>query len=93
MGLRVPQDVSIFCANVEKGDYSGLRRDYRGMGRAATEMTSILLESGDLGLKGSPRGWQVGEFWQAGKTLNLSIAKCISREGFLLSTLQPRNPA
>jgi DNA-binding LacI/PurR family transcriptional regulator len=73
MRLRVPQDISLFCSNVEDSNFSGLRRDYEGMGRSAVEMLSLLLESGDIGIADNPRCWQIDEFWQAGTTLQHAI--------------------
>jgi len=84
MGLRVPQDISVFCVNVENAEYSGLRRDYAGMGRAAVDMVSLLLENNTLGLVINPRCWQVDEFWQPGKTLSRPIDRFITTEGSLL---------
>lgn len=84
MNLKVPQDISLFCVNVLQNQHlSGLRRDYTGVGRAAVEMVSLLMEGGELGLSGNPRSWQVDEFWQAGETLNRPISDHITGEGFL----------
>lgn len=87
MGLKVPEDISLFCINAQREEFSGLRRDYQGMGRHAVEMVSLLLESGDLGLKENPRCWQIDEFWQAGTTLSRPLDPYISRDGFLLAQL------
>ena len=84
MGLKVPQDISLFCANVQRSDYSGLRRDFAGMGHSAVEMVSLLLGNNSLGLVGNPRCWLVDELWQPGATLKHSIAEYISPDGFLL---------
>jgi len=86
MGLRVPQDISLFCANVEKPEFSGLRRDSAAMGRSTIEMLSLLLENDQVGLTDNPRCWQVDEFWQAGTTLSHPIDKYISKTGALLSS-------
>lgn len=86
LNLRVPEDVSVFCANVQDDYHSGLRRDYSGMGAQAVEMASIMLESGQLGLRENPRCWQVDEMLQPGQTLSRSIAPYISSRGFLLTT-------
>lgn len=85
LGLRVPEDISLFCINIQSGNWSGLRRDYAGMGRSAVEMVSLLLQKGELGLQGNPRCLQVDEMWQAGNTLTRPIDAFISREGFLLA--------
>lgn len=85
MNLKVPEDVSIFCVNVENTEYSGLRRDYAGMGRAAVDMVSLLLENNTLGLVINPRCWQVDEFWEPGKTLSRPIDRFITTDGSLLS--------
>ena len=90
MGLRVPRDVSLFYANAQSGEFSGLRRDYHGMGRSAVEMLSLLLESGELGLAGNPRCWQIDEFWQIGKTLHHSIADYIANDGSLVPSQRPK---
>lgn len=84
MGLRVPKDISLFCTNVENKKFSGLRRDYAGIGRSAVEMVSLLLEKESLGLVSNPRCWQVDEFWSPGTTLSHPIDSYISEEGFLL---------
>jgi len=86
MGLRVPEDISLFKANVENPEFSGLRRDSAGMGRSAIEMMSLLLENEQMGLTENPRCWQVDEFWQAGTTLGHPIDKYISSSGSLLSS-------
>ena len=87
LNFRVPEDVSVFCANVQDDHHSGLRRDYHGMGAQAVEMASLMLESEQLGLRENPRCWQVDEIWQAGKTLRLSIAPYISSTGLSLTSL------
>jgi len=78
--LRVPQDVSLFCTNVQDERWSGVRRDYGGMGRSAVEMVSLLLQDNEMGLPRNPRCWQVSEFWQAGSTLSHSIEEHIPLE-------------
>lgn len=83
LNLRMPQDVSLFCTNVQNEQWSGLRRDYGGMGRSAVEMLSLLLQNEELGLSGNPRCWQVDEFWQAGSSLNRSISGFITKDGLL----------
>jgi len=90
MKLSMPGDVSLFYANAQNNDSSGLRRDYHGIGRSAVEMLSLLLESGELGLASNPRCWQVDEFWQVGKTLRHSIADYIASDGSLAQGLRPR---
>jgi len=85
MKLRIPQDVSLFCANVQSEPWTGLRRDYGGMGRSAVEMLSLLLQNDELGLSGNPRCWQVDEFWQSGKTLSRPIDDYITTDGLLSS--------
>lgn len=96
MGMSIPDDISLFCADVRENaafggfrpnSLSGLRRDYAGMGRSAVEMLSLLLESGEMGLVGNPRCWQVDEFWQAGETLKRPVSQFITEEGFLKSDL------
>lgn len=84
LGLSVPEDISLFCVNAQRDDLSGLRRDYQGIGGSAVEMVSLLLESGDLGIKDNPRCWQVDEFWQKGNTLSRPLDDFLSPEGFLL---------
>jgi LacI family transcriptional regulator len=79
MGMQVPRDISLFCINAQSEQHSGLRRNYAGIGAHAVEMASLLLESGDLGLKENPRCWQVDEIWQAGTTLRLPIDPRSSR--------------
>ncbi|HSI84970.1 MAG: LacI family DNA-binding transcriptional regulator [Candidatus Methylacidiphilales bacterium] len=89
LGLKVPGDISIFCANVHQPHISGLRRDYAGMGRSAVEMVSLLLGDNCLGLPRTPRCWLVDELWQAGTTLSHSIDEFITADG-VLSGAKPR---
>jgi LacI family transcriptional regulator len=86
LGLRVPQDVSLFCANVKRPDFSGLRRDYAALGSSAVEMLSLLLASDALGIPESPRCWQVDESWQVGTTLSHSIERFVVPGGSVLRT-------
>lgn len=83
MGRRVPEDVSLFCVNIQDGDWSGLRRDLDGIGRAAVEMTSLLLLNGKLGLPIHPRCLQIDELWVAGNTLANPIAEYLAPDGAL----------
>jgi LacI family transcriptional regulator len=78
MKLRVPEDISLFSANVQRSDYSGLRRDYVSMGQSAVELVSLLLGNNLLGLAGNPRSWLVDEIWQSGRSLLRPINKFIS---------------
>ena len=87
MGLRVPQDVSLFCANAQEDRWSGLRRNYAGIGRAVVEMISLLLVREEYGLPGNPRSLLVSEFWQEGRTLSRSIGRYVTTEGFLRQDL------
>jgi LacI family transcriptional regulator len=80
LGLSVPEDVSLFCSNVQDGEWTGVRRDYPGMGRSAVEMVSLLLQNNEYGLSENPRCWQVDEFWQPGKTMSQSMEGFISSE-------------
>jgi len=84
MNFSIPDDISLFCVNVQDDYHSGLRRDYRGMGIQAVELVSLMLESGQMGLRENPRCWQVDEFWQTGKTLSKSLERFVSSQGFLL---------
>jgi len=99
LGLRIPDDVSIFRTDVREDDppglhrsyqFSGLRRDNFTTGRRAVEMVSNLLESGELGLVGNPMCWQVSGLWVPGQTLSRSISSYISSDGFL-RTQWPRS--
>lgn len=87
MGLKVPEDISLFCSNIEGTFFTGLRRDFARMGRSAVEMLALLLDSGELGLFGRPRCWHIDEFWQTGETLSRSIASYISADGSLRPAL------
>lgn len=90
MDLRVPADVSLFCTNVPpESELTGLQRDYAGMGRAAVEMVSILLQTGALGLSEHPRCLQIDEVWRAGETLSRPIDGLITEEGFLRQKRRP----
>ncbi len=91
MGLKVPEDISLFCVNIQGGDWSGLCRDMESIGQAAVEMLSLLLLNGKLGLPIKPRCLQIDEFWLPGKTLSRPIDKYISPEGVLPpGLLRPR---
>ena len=83
--MKVPKDISLFCTNVENPRFSGLRRDYAGIGRSAVEMVSLLLEKESFGLVPNPRCLQVDEFWEPGKTLSRPIDRFLSPEGVPLS--------
>ena len=89
MGVRWPEDVSLFCADVKDAAMSGLARDYASLGRSAVEMVSLLLENGELGLVANPRSWLVDEFWQAGSTLARPINHYLSAEGGLRPDVFP----
>jgi LacI family transcriptional regulator len=82
MGLRIPQDISIFCTNVQDDVWSGLSRNYAGLGSSAVEMVSLLLESGSLGIPPHSRSLQLDEIWRPGTTLSRPIAKHISESVF-----------
>jgi DNA-binding LacI/PurR family transcriptional regulator len=92
MGLSVPRDISLFCLNIESGNWSGLRRDYEAMGRSGVEMVSLLLRKSQRGIPPDPRCWLVEERWQPGKTLSRPIDRFISRDGTLLPGTLRRNP-
>ena len=93
LGLRVPEDISLFHTNVRRHDllpepfrsleWTGLRWDYEGMGRRSVEMLNNLLHNGEMGLAGNPRCLQVDEYWVEGKTLSRPITEYITPEGFL----------
>lgn len=86
MGLSVPRDVSIFYCNVPMHtQLSGLRANLQAMAESSVEMISVLLDRNELGLAAHPRTWQVDDLWQAGNTLDRSIAKYLSEEGYILS--------
>jgi DNA-binding LacI/PurR family transcriptional regulator len=87
--VRVPQDLSLFCANAPAPHWSGLRRDYSGMGRRAVELAAQLLSNDKIGLYGNPHSIQIDEFWQAGETLSRPISKLLTPEGFLRSYFEP----
>lgn len=87
--MRVPQDISLFCTNVQNKKWTGLRRDYAGMGRSAVEMVSLLLQNDEFGLSSNPRCWQVDEFWCLGSTLSRPINDLISPDGRLFSNAYP----
>jgi LacI family transcriptional regulator len=80
LGLRVPEDISIFCTNVQDQHWSGLARNYAGMGSSAVEMVSLLLESRSFGLPGDPRTLQLDEIWRPGSTLSRPIDSFITNE-------------
>ena len=60
-------------------------RDWKQFHKPKDMALSLMLESGQLGLRENPRCWQVEEFWQTGHTLSRSIESFISSKGFLLS--------
>jgi LacI family transcriptional regulator len=73
LGLRVPEDISVFGINVQEEPWSGMRRDYEGMGRAAVEMVTGLLRTGERGLPESPRSLHVAGSWIPGATLDRAV--------------------
>ena len=83
MGLRVPEDISLFGTNLQVGTISGLRRDALAIARSAVDMLSVLLQNNELGLPSHPRCLQVDELWQAGNTLSRPIGEFITEEGSL----------
>lgn len=83
LGLRVPEDISLFCQNAQEEKQSGLRRDYQRMGRSAVEMAWLLLGNNAIGLSGEPYCWLVDELWQAGKTLSRPVDAYLTEEGLL----------
>ena len=85
LGLRVPQDISLFCENAQEAHISGLRRDYVTLGRSAVEMVWLLLGNNNLGLVGNPYCWLVDELWQAGTTLSRPIDPFVTAKGYLVS--------
>jgi LacI family transcriptional regulator len=90
MKLKWPADISLFSVNTRDAQMSGLVRDYPGLGRAAVEMLSLLLESGELGLSERPRSWLVDESWQAGSTLVHPISEFLSDKGGVLPGVLPK---
>jgi LacI family transcriptional regulator len=90
MKLKWPADISLFCVNTIDDSLSGLIRDYPGLGRAAVEMLSLLLEGGELGLPNRPRSWLVDEYWHAGASLARPIDKYLSEHGGLLPDVLPK---
>jgi LacI family transcriptional regulator len=74
LGLKVPEDISVFSTNVGESSFSGLRSDIDSLGASCVEMLSLLLERDELGLPPQYRNWLVKDFWQAGKTLSKPIA-------------------
>lgn len=70
MGLRVPEDISIFSCNVLSSGLTGLRANLQGLGEGAVEMLSILLEKNEIGLSPKPRTWTVLDDWQEGNSLD-----------------------
>ena len=92
MKLRVPQDISLFCANITDGVWSGLKRNYPRIGRSAVDMVALLIADSELGISADPRSWEVAGSWVAGKTLSRPIDKYISSDGLISSALEkPRN--
>ncbi|PTY06086.1 hypothetical protein DB346_01585 [Verrucomicrobia bacterium LW23] len=81
LGLRVPQDISVFAANVQDPAVSGLRRDYENIGRSAVAMVWMLLGNNMFGLVENPCCWLIDELWQSGTTLSHPIDKYIARPG------------
>ncbi|TSJ78564.1 LacI family DNA-binding transcriptional regulator [Rariglobus hedericola] len=81
MGVKVPDEVSVFSSNVGETNISGLRADLPGLGSGAVEMLSLLLDHNELGLSPRPRCWEVEDYWQPGDTLSRPIADYISADG------------
>ncbi|XHR26797.1 MAG: LacI family DNA-binding transcriptional regulator [Chthoniobacteraceae bacterium] len=74
LGLKVPEDISVFSTNVGESSFSGLRSDIDSLGASCVEMLSLLLERDELGLTPHFRNWLVKDFWQSGETLRHPIA-------------------
>jgi LacI family transcriptional regulator len=81
MGVKVPEEVSIFSSNVGETGISGLRADLPALGSSAVEMLSLLLDRSELGLAPRPRCWEVEDYWQPGATLSRPISDYVSEDG------------
>lgn len=81
MGVKVPEDVSLFSSNVGETSMSGLRADLESLGSSAVEMLSLLLDRNELGLMPRPRCWEVEDYWQPGETLSRPISDYVSEDG------------
>jgi hypothetical protein len=84
-GIRVPEDLSLFCINVPSSKWSGLIRNYQDTGRSAVDMVGQMLRNGENGLPRRARTLHVEGAWQPGTTLRLPIAKFIDPDGALRS--------
>jgi Transcriptional regulators len=88
MGLRVPEDISLFGVNAPHAAASGLRRDVVEIAHSAVDMVSIGLSNGEFGIPRHPRIVLIDELWQAGKSLSRPIDSFISPDG-CLERMQP----
>jgi DNA-binding LacI/PurR family transcriptional regulator len=79
MGLRVPEDVSIFGCNASAG-FTGLASNTPLLGENAVEILSILLERDQLGLAENPYNWLVMAKWRQGKTLSKPLVFPVSKQ-------------
>lgn len=75
LGLRVPEDISIFGCNVGNSTVSGLTSNTVLLAENSVEMLSILLERDQIGLAEAPYNWMVRGIWQNGNTLARPIDK------------------
>lgn len=73
MGMKIPEDISIFGFNVAGSNLSGMTTNTALFGANAVELLSILLERDRLGISETPYNWLVKSRWQKGETLSREI--------------------
>lgn len=73
MKLRVPEDVSVFCSNVQDAFMAGMRANLTKLGESSIEMLSLLLENDEMGPSPEPRCWLVPDHWQVGQSLSRAV--------------------
>lgn len=73
MKVKVPEDVSVFCSNVQDSFLSGMRAHLTKLGESSIDMLSLLLDGDELGPSPEPHCWLVSDHWQAGQSLSLPV--------------------
>lgn len=74
MKMRVPEDVSVFCSNVQDPFLAGMEANLVKLGESSIEMLSLLLEGDEIGPSPQPRCWLVPDQWWKGQSLSLSVS-------------------
>lgn len=73
MKIKVPEQVSVFCSNVQDSFLAGMEANLAKLGESSIEMLSLLLESDEIGPSRQPRCWLVPDQWRKGESLSLPV--------------------